>query len=128
MEGKSFEDIYGSSYVRYQTQSHEKIDQKSPLLIGEDGFPIKNEESLILGNILPDWTGSFSTRFRFGNIEIFGLIDTWQGMERYDAIDNAMAWNGVASYTADRDQMVTFEGMKPDGKPNDQSEIGRAHV
>src|SRR5690625_5961337 len=32
-----------------------------------------------------------------------------------------MAWNGVASYTADRDQMVTFEGMKPDGKPNDQS-------
>src|SRR5690625_903654 len=121
VEGQSFGDIYGSSYVRYQPQSHEKIDQKAPLLIGEDGFPIKNEESLILGNILPDWTGSFSTRFRFRNIEIFGLIDTWQGMERYDAIDNAMAWNGVASYTADRDQMVTFEGMKPDGKPNDQS-------
>src|SRR5690625_8005708 len=96
MEGKSFEDIYGSSYVRYQPQSHEKIDQKAPLLIGEDGFPIKNEESLILGSIRPDWTGSFSTRFRFGYIEIFGLIDTWQGMERYGAIDNGRARRGVA--------------------------------
>lgn len=121
VEGQSLGDIYGSSYQRYQPQNHKKVDQSAPLLIGEDGFPIKNEEDLILGNIFPDWTGSLSTRLRFGNIELFGLIDTWQGIQRYDAMENIMVWNGVASYTEDRDQMVVFEGMKSNGESNNQS-------
>lgn len=117
-EGGSFGDIYGTSYRRFQPQDNIRPDKNAPLLIGEDGFPVRNDDPRLLGNIFPDWTGALSTRFLFRNIEIAALLDTWQGLQRYNSLDHAMAWNGVASYTKDRDEMVVFKGVRPNGESN----------
>lgn len=116
--GQAYGNLYGTSYARYNARAGLSPDYSAPLLIGEDGFPVVNQEQLILGNTQPKWFGSLSSRFAFREFELSALFDTRQGVQKYNQMGNFMSAFGIAPYTTDRTEMVVFEGVTADGSPN----------
>lgn len=119
--GQAYGNLYGTSYARYNAKEGETPDYSAPILIGEDGFPVRNRDPLILGNTQPKWFGSISSRFAYGNFEISALFDTRQGVQKYNQMSNFMAAFGISPFTEDRNTMVVFEGVTADGSPNTKS-------
>ena len=116
--GEAYGNLYGTSYARYNAEEGKTPDYSAPILIGEDGFPVRNQDQLILGNTQPKWFGSIFTRFSFQNFEISALLDTRQGVQKYNQMSNFMSAFGIAPYTEDRTETVVFEGVTSDGSPN----------
>ena len=119
--GEAYGNLFGTSYARYQAEEGLRPDGSAPILIGEDGFPVVNQEQLILGTTQPRWFGSLSTRFSFLNFELSALLDTRQGVQKYNQMGNYMSAFGIAPYTEDRTEMVVFEGVMADGRPNNKA-------
>jgi TonB-linked SusC/RagA family outer membrane protein len=72
------------------------------LYIGQDGFPqIDLNNTYILGDPNPDWTGSVRTNFRLGKVSIGGLLDVRAGGIAYDGTKGALQNFGTAQITAD---------------------------
>lgn len=119
--GQAYGNLYGTSYARYNAKEGQTPDYSQPILIGDDGFPVRNREQLILGNSQPKWFGSVSTRFAYANFEISALFDTRQGVQKYNQQSNFMAAFGISPFTEDRNETVVFEGVTADGSVNTQS-------
>ena len=90
------------------------------LVIGADGFPVRAPASdqKIVGNSMPKWIGSISNTLNYKNWGFSFLIDTRQGLKKYNQLDNFMAAFGIAKYTENRDQTIVFPGVHADGTPN----------
>ncbi|WP_230679823.1 SusC/RagA family TonB-linked outer membrane protein [Pontibacter sp. 172403-2] len=121
--GESFGNIYGTYYKRYYGSDEEDpmhIDESRPLLIGEDGFPIRSATSdqKILGNSQPDWIGGLTNTFTYKDFSLSGLIDARVGQEKYNQMGNFFSAFGIAEYTENRDEVIVFDGVLADGTPN----------
>lgn len=121
--GESVGDIYGTHWLRYygdKTPDPLHIDKNLPIVIGSDGFPMRapTADRKIVGNSLPKWIGSFNNSFSYKNWELSFLIDTRQGLQKYNQLDNFMSAFGIAKYTENRDQTIVFPGVHADGTPN----------
>jgi TonB-linked SusC/RagA family outer membrane protein len=121
--GQSVGDIYGTHWARYygkQTPDPLNIDRSLPMIIGADGFPVRAPASdqKIVGNSMPKWIGSISNTLSYKNWGLTFLIDTHQGLRKYNQLDNFMAAFGIAKYTENRDQTIVFPGVLADGTPN----------
>lgn len=120
--------IYGTSYQRYYgpdiTDDRISLYRNLPIVIASTGsnrgFPARDLTQRILGNSQPDWIGGISNSFTYKNISLSFLFDAHQGQDRYNQLGNFMSAFGIATYTLDREQMKTFEGVLPDGTPNKQ--------
>jgi hypothetical protein len=126
--GSTVGDIYGRSYARYYgTKVDDKmtVDRSLPLIIASSGtnagFPMVDQNQRLLGNSQPDWIGGISNSFSYGNFSLSFLWETQQGMDRYNQLGNFMSAFGIAKYTEDRNDMVVFPGVLPNGQPNTQS-------
>ncbi len=124
--GQSVGDIYGTHWARYygtKTPDPLHIDKSLPMIIGADGFPVRAPASdqKIVGNSQPKWIGSINNSFSYKNFGLSFLIDTRQGLEKYNQLDNFMAAFGIAKYTENRDQTIVFPGVLADGTPNTKS-------
>jgi TonB-linked SusC/RagA family outer membrane protein len=72
------------------------------LYIGAAGFPeLDLDQTYIVGDPNPDWTGSFRTNFRFGKLSVGGLLDIRTGGVAYNGTKGALQHFGVAQITAD---------------------------
>ena len=121
--GQSVGDIYGTHWQRYygnKTPDPLNIDKSLPIVIGANGFPVRasGSDQKIVGNSLPKWTGSISNNITYKNWGLSFLIDTRQGLKKYNQLDNFMAAFGIAKYTENRDQTIVFPGVLADGTPN----------
>jgi TonB-linked SusC/RagA family outer membrane protein len=121
--GRPVGDIYGTHWQRYygnKTPDDYEIDRTLPVIIGEDGFPVRapGSDQKVVGNSLPKWIGSISNSFSYKNWGLSFLFDTQQGLHKYNQLDNFMAAFGIAKYTENRDQTIVFEGVHEDGTPN----------
>lgn len=121
--GQSVGDIYGTHWARYygkQTPDPLNIDRNLPIIIGANGFPVRAPASdqKIVGNSMPKWIGSISNTLNYKNWGLSFLVDTHQGMRKYNQLDNFMAAFGIAKYTENRDQTIIFPGVHADGTPN----------
>ncbi len=63
-EGDAYGNIYGTSFQRYypvnETPTNLKyLDHDRSLLIGANGFPVRNTQQLVLGNGQPKWLGGY---------------------------------------------------------------------
>jgi TonB-linked SusC/RagA family outer membrane protein len=126
--GYAVGNIYGSSYQRYYgTKIDDKItvDNGLPLVIASTGtnrgFPVRDPAQRLLGNSQPDWMGGINNTLSFRNFTLSFLWETQQGLQRYNQLGNFMAAFGIAKYTEDRNDMVVFPGVLPNGDPNTQS-------
>lgn len=70
-EGGTYGDIIGKAYKR---------DEQGRVLVGENGLPTW-ESDKVIGNMTPDWTGSFTTNLQWKNLSLYALIDVrWGGV------------------------------------------------
>lgn len=122
IEGEAYGNIYGSHHLRYNEPEGIHIDKSLPLVIGDNGFPVRAPLSSqkLLGNTQPDWIGGFSNTFTYKNISLTALFDARWGFEKYDQLENFNAAFGIADYTANRRSYTVFDGVLADGTPNTQ--------
>lgn len=119
--------IFGTSYQRYYGSDKEdplKIDYSKPVVIGQTGssagFPLINSSQKYLGNSQPKWIGSIFNTFNYGPFTLSFLIDTRQGVKKYNQLANFMSAFGESAITGNRADQVTFPGVLADGTPNTQ--------
>jgi TonB-linked SusC/RagA family outer membrane protein len=121
--GHSVGDIYGTHWERYygnKTPDPIYIDKSYPIIIDDDGFPVRANASdqKVVGNSMPDWIGSISNTLTYKNWGLSFMFDTQQGLEKWNQLDNFMAAFGIAKYTENRDQSIVLKGVHEDGTPN----------
>lgn len=120
--GEPYGTIMGTSWARYYDNPDDEdplyVDKDRPLLIGEDGFPVKNFNQKIIGNSTPDWMMNVGNTLSYKNLSLSFNFDFRQGFEKFDNLDNYMAGFGQATYTENRDQTMIFDGVLADGTKN----------
>jgi TonB-linked SusC/RagA family outer membrane protein len=118
-QGQAFGNIYGSSYTRPGADPDSDIlDHSLPILIGANGFPVRNGAQLVLGNAVPKLFGGLRNDFSYRGIEFSFLIDFRAGMEQYNQFANFISAFGKGVESLDRNDTRVFEGILADGSPN----------
>ena len=112
-EGGRFGDIVATNAF--------KRDEKGNILVDEDGLPMK-ETDKVIGNMMPDWTGSVSTQLRWRDISFNALFDMRFGGQFVSMTDNyaTQAGNSVRSLEG-RDGMVVDGIVEATGQKNTKS-------
>lgn len=119
--GYAVGNIYGTSYKRYygsQADDGVTVANSLPLLIGANGFPIKDGTQRLLGNSQPKWIAGITNTFSYKNFSLSFLWDTQQGQDKYNQLGNFMSAFGIAKYTENRDDTKVFPGVLADGTAN----------
>ncbi|GHB63128.1 SusC/RagA family TonB-linked outer membrane protein [Persicitalea jodogahamensis] len=120
--GEAYGNLYGTSYQRYYANSAEedprRVDTSRPIVIGSDGFPVRNSAQKLLGNALPRWVGGLNNTFKYRDLSLSVLFDAQVGQDRYNQLDNFFSAFGIAKYTEDRNETLVFDGVLADGTPN----------
>ncbi len=121
IEGEAYGNIFGSSYERFGADENSlHLNEDLPQVIGENGFPVRNGDQLILGNSTPKWIGGLKNDFSYKGFDLSFLIDFRTGVEQYNQYDMFFSAFGIAEYTLDRNDTKVFEGVLEDGSPNTQ--------
>ncbi|HKL14063.1 MAG TPA: SusC/RagA family TonB-linked outer membrane protein [Balneolaceae bacterium] len=119
--GQSYGAIWGTSYERLGADpDSDVLDESLPIVIGEDGFPVINENSLIVGDATPDWTMNVSNTFNYKSWDFNFNVDFVMGVDKYNKLDNWDAAFGHTEKTLNREDRVVFEGVLADGSTNTQ--------
>jgi TonB-linked SusC/RagA family outer membrane protein len=120
--------LYGTTIQRYyDTKVDDKVTFENglPMVIATTGsnagFPVPDLAQRILGNSQPDWIGGMTNTFTYKNLRLGFLIETQQGMDRYNQLANFMAAFGIAPITEDRTTYKVFPGVLANGQPNTQT-------
>jgi TonB-linked SusC/RagA family outer membrane protein len=122
-EGDAYGNLYGTSYQRYYPQDQiptnlKYLEHDRPLIIGANGFPVRNTNQLVLGNAQPKWIGGIRNTFTYKGISLSFLIDARWGMDQYDQFHNFLSAFGKLDYSENRNEMVVFDGVLADGTTN----------
>lgn len=122
--GYPYGNILGTSYERYyEDPSNEdpvEVDENRPILIGSDGFPVRNTEYKVIGNATPDWTAGISNSFGYKNVSLSFLFDIKKGGDLYNQPAAFYAAQGTHTETVHRDETKVFDGVTADGSKNTQ--------
>lgn len=111
IEGQPLGVLYGTAYER---------DEQGRMLIGDDGFPIKNNELKVLGNPNPDWQMSWSNSFTYKDFTLSFLFDFKKGGDMWNGTQSTMNYYGTSQYSADHRNTTghVFPGVLSDGSIN----------
>jgi TonB-linked SusC/RagA family outer membrane protein len=93
--------LYGNIYGRSVARENKTVDAESGLatysgkvlISPATGNEVRTSESIILGNIVPDWMGSIRNNFFYKNVNFNFLIDARQGADLFSVTH----WFGVYS-------------------------------
>ncbi|HVU85238.1 MAG TPA: hypothetical protein VHC50_10375, partial [Puia sp.] len=123
--GESVGDIFGTPVSRYYDQGTPDplhIDKSRPMLIGANGFPLLTPTSnqKILGNSYPKWVAGINNSFSYKSFTLSFLFDGHFDVRKYDQLNNFMSAFGIAKYTENRNQTITFDGVLADGTKNNK--------
>jgi TonB-linked SusC/RagA family outer membrane protein len=119
--GYSVGNIYGSTYQRYYGNKPDdgvSVQKDLPIVIGANGFPVRDATQRLLGNSQPKWIGGITNTLSYKNFTLSFLWETQQGQDRYNQLGNFMAAFGIAKYTEDRNDIKIFDGVLADGTVN----------
>lgn len=122
IEGAPYGNIYGSSFQRYYAGGEPTdltyLDHDREIVIGADGFPVRNANQLVVGNVQPKWLMGIRNEFTYKGLSLNFLIDIRWKMDQYDQYANYMSAFGKGSYSNNRNDVVIFDGVLADGTPN----------
>jgi len=74
VEGQPLGVLWGSRTLR---------DESGNMVFDEFGFPVQDEVEGIIGDPNPDWQGSLISGFRYKNLKLSVLFETYQGADIY---------------------------------------------
>jgi len=116
-EGGRYGDIVSTAYKR---------DNNGNIIVNSStGLP-QTESNKVVGNMTPDWTGSFSTSLRWKNLSFNALIDVDYGGDFLCGTEAYADYYGNSSRTGDRSNATTeyptgykiVEGVNENGSAN----------
>lgn len=113
--GDTYPVIYGVSFVR---------DGSGKIVVEDDpgspnhGFP-KIGEPAVIGSVSPDFIMGASNSFTFRGWSLNALFEWKNGGQMYSGSNGLLDLYGRSMRTNDRQSTFIFDGVKPDGTPND---------
>lgn len=110
IEGESLGKIYGYKY---------RLDKDGNKIIGSDGLPLR-DASQEIGDINPNFTGSFSLNLSYKNLGLNALFAFQNGGDIFSVSEYSAARLGTAKRTENRDNMV-IKGVTESGTANTTS-------
>lgn len=113
--GNTFPVIYGVSFVR--DDNGKIVVEDNPGAVNH-GMP-KIGEPDVIGSVSPDFILGGSTSFRYKNISLSALFEWKHGGEMYSGSNGLLDLYGMSERTENRDETFIYDGVKPDGTPND---------
>jgi hypothetical protein len=121
IEGEAYGNIFGSSYQRLGANADNLfLDRSLPVIIGANGFPVRNGAQLVLGNAVPKWVGGIRNDFTYKGFELSFLVDFRTGVDQYNQFNNFLSAFGKNEFTEAREDFRVFDGVLADGSPNTQ--------
>ena len=110
-EGGKFGDIVSTAYKR---------NKEGRILVSDDGLPLIDTKSeKVIGNMMPEWTGSFGTTLSWKNIVLNALIDVRYGGQFLSMTDAYATGAGNSKRTLNgRDGMVVNGIVESTGQEN----------
>lgn len=95
-----------------------KRDAQGRILIDDEGMPIK-ETDKVIGNMMPDWTGSIGTSLQWKDFSFSALVDVRYGGNFISMTDNYATTAGNSERSlAGRDGMVVDGIVESTGQKN----------
>lgn len=113
--GYTFPVIYGVSFVRDDNDEIVVVDNPGAW---NHGFPQIGDPDVI-GEVSPDFILNGSTSFSYKSISLSAVFEWKQGGEMYSGSNGLLDLYGMSAVTEDRESTFVFDGVKPDGTPND---------
>ena len=113
--GNTFPVIYGSSFLRDDNGNIMVVDNPGAW---NHGMPMDGPPDVI-GEVSPDFLLGFINRFAYKNLSLTATFDWKSGGEMYSGSNGLLDLYGVSALSGDREETFVFEGVKPDGTPND---------
>jgi hypothetical protein len=109
--GQQFGVFYGSGWQR---------DEQGNVVIGDNGFPIR-QDNLLIGNPNPDFLLGIRNSFSYKGLSLSFLWDIRRGGDVWNGTEAVLTNIGMTTRTLDRGTERVFEGVRLDGSPNTQA-------
>ena len=94
-----------------------KRDASGNVIVGSNGLPLTSDTQIVLGDIQPDFTGSFNLFLDYKGFSANALFNFQKGGEIFSASEMLAAKMGTAKCTEDRSSIV-FDGVTESGQKN----------
>lgn len=110
-KGKPVGAIYGTTYAR---------NSEGQKIIGNDGFPVKDNNLKMIGNPIPDWILGWSSFIEWKQLKLTFLFDFKKGGDAWNGTNSMLDYLGRSSNTGDLRTTANyvFEGVDVDGNTN----------
>ncbi len=99
LPGEPFGAIFGDRWAR---------DDSGNVLIDDNGFPIADTTSGIIGDPIPDWTAGITNTFSYKNLSLSVLFDIREGGDIWCGTCGILDFFGVSQRTADQREITDF--------------------
>jgi len=113
--GNTFPVIYGTSFVKDDSGNLVVVDNPGAW---NHGFPQAGEPAVI-GEVSPDFILNGTTAFSYKSISLSAVFEWKHGGQMYSGSNGLLDLYGMSAVTEDRESTFIFNGVKPDGTPND---------
>lgn len=113
--GNTFPVIYGTSFVRDDNGNIVVVDNPGAW---NHGFPQAGDPDVI-GEVSPDFILNGTTAFNYKSISLSAVFEWKQGGQMYSGSNGLLDLYGMSAVTEDRTSTFIYNGVKPDGTPND---------
>jgi hypothetical protein len=136
MEDAPYGVIWGYGYQREHSEKFLPDGSENPdyhpfawkqgqILIGDDGFPLWDDEQKVLANIQPDWTGNIYNTMRYGPVTLSTLFNFRKGGDILKFDLNYTITRGTAGITANRGDKYTYKGLNVNTRQPNTVELTR---
>lgn len=109
--GKPLGALYGTSYKR---------NDAGQVIIGDDGFPLVDQNLKMIGNPIPDWTAGLDMFIQWRRFRVSCLFDFKKGGDVWNGTRAALDYLGRSESSANERTVnnYIFEGIHEDGQVN----------
>lgn len=113
--GNTYPVIYGTSFLR---DDNGNILVKDSPGAWDHGMP-QSGEPKVIGEVSPNFILGASNTFTLSNLSLTSVFEWKNGGHMYSGSNGLLDLYGVSKVTEDRESTFIYEGVKPDGTPND---------
>ncbi len=113
--GSTYPVLYGVSFVR---DANGKIVVEDSPGAWNNGMP-KIGDPAVIGSVSPDFILSGTNTFTYKKWSLSALVQWKSGGKMYSGSNGLLDLYGMSARTEDRVSTFVFDGVKPDGTPND---------
>ncbi|HBX89227.1 MAG TPA: SusC/RagA family TonB-linked outer membrane protein [Marinilabiliaceae bacterium] len=113
--GRTFPVIYGDSFLRDTNGNIVVVDNPGAW---NHGMP-QSGGPAVIGDVSPEFIIGGTNTFTYKGFALGAVFEWKNGGQMYSGSNGLLDLYGLSKFTEDRDKTFIYEGVKPDGTPND---------